>query len=436
MMRPPLYISLVLGGVLLLSGLHAERRLGELREDRERLEARAVADGWRLGKGSTGEWVRGNPRVRPDRLTEGRLAVAAVMDYARGLPFPDDFPETERLRRVSEETERIQRMDGARLRELIDELREAEALDEGVRGSLLEFALRELAHRDPKKALTLAVEMRDQLKSHVDLRRLLNDLMKTWAMVDPASGKEWLERLAGSIEEVWEGEMDRGLIMGAFVGDPLLALERLTGKGWTVNGFLRQEEWSLEQRLAILSAMRVWEARSGGGTWVGTDRASSLQVLVLGQVTGRKLELAAFSGFWKEAHLRPDEVRELAVGDVAAAIPPAESGAWFEWIGGNLPDEEAERLQAGLLRHPFTAGPLRDWLATQPAEVRERWAETVSGRTVADANQASYPVADPVPGRPGFVFSPDTNQPIDVRGMPSGTLVMDPSSPRSKFRVP
>jgi len=436
MMRPPFYISLVIGGILVLSGLHTGWRLDELREDRERLEARAVADGWRLGKGSTGEWVRGNARVRPDRLAEGRLAVAAVMDYTRGLPFPDDFPETERLRRVSEETERIQRMDGAQLRELIDELREAEALDEKVRGSLLEFALGELAHRDPKKALTLAVEMRDQLKSHVDLRRLLNDLMKTWAMVDPASGKEWLERLAGSLEEVWEGEMDRGLIKGALVGDPLLALEWLAGKGWTVNGFLKQEEWSLEQRLAILSSMRVWEARPGGGTWVGTDRASSLQVLVLGNGKGRKLELVAFYGFWKKAHLRPDEVRELAVTDLAAAIHPAESGSWFEWIGGNLPDEEAQRLQAGLLRHPSTAGPLREWLSVQPAEVRERWDETVRGRNIVDASPGTYPVADPVPGKPGFVFSPDTNQAIDVRGLPSGTLVMDPSSPRTQFRVP
>jgi len=230
--------------------------------------------------------------------------------------------------------------------------------------------------------------------------------------------------------------MDRGLIKGAFVGDPLLALERLAGKGWTVNGFLKQEEWSLEQRLAILSAIRVCEAKPGGGTWVGADRASSLQVLVLGHEKGRKLELAVFSGFWKEAHLRPDEVRELAVTDLAAAIPPAESGAWFEWIGGNLPDEEAQRLQAGLLRHPSTAGPLREWLSTQAADVSERWDETVSGRTVAEANPGTYPVADPVPGKPGFVFSPDTNQPIDVRGLPSGTLIMDPSSPRTQFRVP
>lgn len=48
-------------------------------------------------------------------------------------------------------------------------------------------------------------------------------------------------------------------------------------------------------------------------------------------------------------------------------------------------------------------------------------------------------VARPVPGKPGFVFSPFNNKLIDVKGIPSGTLVQDPTySPEEKkyFRVP
>ena len=48
-------------------------------------------------------------------------------------------------------------------------------------------------------------------------------------------------------------------------------------------------------------------------------------------------------------------------------------------------------------------------------------------------------VARPVPGKPGFVFSPFNNKVIDVTGIPSGRLVADPTYPASEkkhFRVP
>ena len=48
-------------------------------------------------------------------------------------------------------------------------------------------------------------------------------------------------------------------------------------------------------------------------------------------------------------------------------------------------------------------------------------------------------VARPVPGKPCFVFSPFNNKVIDVKGIPSGRLVADPTYPASEkkhFRVP
>ena len=49
-----------------------------------------------------------------------------------------------------------------------------------------------------------------------------------------------------------------------------------------------------------------------------------------------------------------------------------------------------------------------------------------------------YRVAVPIPGKEGFVFNPFTNDPVDVRAIPSGTLVRDPNDPDPdhKFRVP
>jgi hypothetical protein len=53
--------------------------------------------------------------------------------------------------------------------------------------------------------------------------------------------------------------------------------------------------------------------------------------------------------------------------------------------------------------------------------------------------KADIPVARPIPGKPGMVFSPFNNKPIDVKGIPSGRLVADPTYPASEkkhFRVP
>ena len=53
--------------------------------------------------------------------------------------------------------------------------------------------------------------------------------------------------------------------------------------------------------------------------------------------------------------------------------------------------------------------------------------------------RSEYPVAMKAPGKEGYVLSPFNNKLIDVKGMPSGQLVSDPTYPESAkkfFRVP
>jgi hypothetical protein len=62
---------------------------------------------------------------------------------------------------------------------------------------------------------------------------------------------------------------------------------------------------------------------------------------------------------------------------------------------------------------------------------------TATGQPVGDP--AGYATASEVPGSPGMVVSPHSGTVIDVRGIPSGTLVQDPTFPASErkyFRVP
>lgn len=49
-----------------------------------------------------------------------------------------------------------------------------------------------------------------------------------------------------------------------------------------------------------------------------------------------------------------------------------------------------------------------------------------------------YRVAERVEGKEGYVHNPWTNEEVDVRGIPDGTLVRDPKDPDTghKFRIP
>jgi hypothetical protein len=74
-------------------------------------------------------------------------------------------------------------------------------------------------------------------------------------------------------------------------------------------------------------------------------------------------------------------------------------------------------------------------------DLRKQQAHIDNPSTTPNTNltTSDYPFANKIPGKPGFVFSPYNNQPIDVRDIPTGTLVQDPTYPASEkkyFRVP
>lgn len=64
---------------------------------------------------------------------------------------------------------------------------------------------------------------------------------------------------------------------------------------------------------------------------------------------------------------------------------------------------------------------------------------TTTTTTTPEPKRTDYAFATKVPGKEGFVFSPYNNRVVDVRDIPSGTLVQDPTYPASEkkyFRVP
>lgn len=84
---------------------------------------------------------------------------------------------------------------------------------------------------------------------------------------------------------------------------------------------------------------------------------------------------------------------------------------------------EEERLRAA-----------EEELRQQQANLDQQTSTPTTSLTTSD-----YPFAKKIPGKEGFVFSPYNNKVVDVRDIPTGTLVQDPTYPASEkkyFRVP
>lgn len=85
--------------------------------------------------------------------------------------------------------------------------------------------------------------------------------------------------------------------------------------------------------------------------------------------------------------------------------------------------------------------------AAKKEENKEAPAETTAGTSQStetakppvEEKRTDYAFANKVPGKEGFVFSPYNNKVVDVRDIPSGTLVQDPTytgAGKGYFRVP
>lgn len=95
----------------------------------------------------------------------------------------------------------------------------------------------------------------------------------------------------------------------------------------------------------------------------------------------------------------------------------------------NLKAEEGKKKKV-IPKEPAPSG-------TEPGEATDD--PVVTPKPPVEEKRNELPVAGKVPGREGYVFSPFNNKLIDVRNIPSGTKVADPTYPESAmkhFRVP
>jgi hypothetical protein len=98
-------------------------------------------------------------------------------------------------------------------------------------------------------------------------------------------------------------------------------------------------------------------------------------------------------------------------------------------------DEEARKKAEDALKKPGEEANVTT--ERGPADVTVPGQQTTS--PPVEQKRTDYAFANKVPGKEGFVFSPYNNKVVDVRDIPSGTLVQDPTYPPAEkkyFRVP
>ena len=86
--------------------------------------------------------------------------------------------------------------------------------------------------------------------------------------------------------------------------------------------------------------------------------------------------------------------------------------------------DETKKQEESAIKDPDTTGTTTNPETPKPA---------------GDEKRTDYAFANKVPGKDGFVFSPYNNKIVDVTGIPSGTLVQDPTytgAGKGYFRVP
>lgn len=107
-------------------------------------------------------------------------------------------------------------------------------------------------------------------------------------------------------------------------------------------------------------------------------------------------------------------------------------------VDGNLTPaqkKEAERLKREQIKANEEARKKREALER---EKNDRVDPIVPPKRDLIKPGRKYPTAMKLAAKEGFVFNPYTNNAVDVRGIPSGTLIRDPNdgNPAHLFRVP
>jgi hypothetical protein len=265
-MRIPLLVTIPLLAALAGLGWHNQQRIGELRSTQARLTASIASQGGSLDPAVPAGPVRFSKGPRPDLAAEAKQVAAGLVAYAAEHRTPEGTDPEVNSRRVLEETERVQSLNGSQLKILIAELQSAVAMEAKTRTSFIRFAIAQLNKTDPQSALAVLLETPEldpPNYGYQSAQHLTTDAIRGWAKLDPRAAQNWLGKNRDKLGERHAAAIQDALNDVAMSGDPLLALQLLSESGQELRGLstlIDRSKLSPEKRLAFLAAWREWSA--------------------------------------------------------------------------------------------------------------------------------------------------------------------------------
>lgn len=359
--------------VLLVAGVFwQQRELGRLRIERDFLLEKARSQG--LKTGAESEAPRKVKRQRRDPLAEARaLADDLIRRASNGGVYQSDWAAQAAL------AERVQALNPAQLRAVIDAIVAAEEMPEETRKELAFHFLGRLAEDYPEEVLTrLEKNLREDRPDH-RFGEVFSAASSRFAQRDPAAAWKWLQDLQLDPENPWHQSVRHSLLAGIGRTDPALALRRAEEAGIDGISFLRGGERTLDQQLAALAALRAW---SRDDPEKQTKFREHIEAATLKPTHDNPNRFDDVTGWIEQAALPVDEIGFLADAgtlDLCYYIDPRETGKWIEWLCLKFPEDRIEHRLQRLFEDHRTKAEARAWLDRLPPDEAAAFKQRLAG---------------------------------------------------------
>jgi hypothetical protein len=323
-----------------ISALLQRRGAAELDANLAQLRKQAATLGIQTEGGPVALAARAK-RQREETDRRAKEISADVMVLARDLEAAKAAgtePDAATQERAMTAMMRLAELDPARIREVIDALRNDPDLSDEIRGNLVSFSILMLADDRPEAAVNLYAECaaiidKDLLGEHV-----VATALGRWAEQDPAAALEWLRKNATGQPELANEDAKNSILSGVAARDPALAFRMIDEIGLedstdAIHSIMAAGVEDESARTDLLQALRGHLATVTDADEREAMSSKGLELLARGCDGTAYDSLSAWIG---KVQLSETEKQQFASG-LTWYTTKGETGQWVEWISSNLP---------------------------------------------------------------------------------------------------
>jgi len=349
-MKISIAIAIFILLVAALLGFQGHHKLTAARETHANLIASANELGISKDPSSPDEPARITKRPRDDKPSTAKAIALELISFARemetieknGIP-----PDETQQQRIMEMMGNVMDLDSAQLKLLIAELRATTDLTQEARQGLIGFSIMTLANSHPQAAIKLLTESPYLLENHEIGHHLISSSLAKWATDDPLAAVDWIRKNRTKFPDLITDDAKSGIISGAATKDPTLAFSLLAELNFkdesAAISSIANAANNPEEQTATLAALRRHLA-----TVKDEATQKNLSNIILREFA-QPISQGHFDTakqWLNAANLTPEEVESFASGLHTNSIKNGETGRWIEWIGEQLPaDQAAEEIQ-------------------------------------------------------------------------------------------